>query len=92
MDAAHGGRAFEVGDGAGQPQCAGPAAGGQVSGTISGPPCTGQYLFQFNAAYMNAQGLNAGQDVYAQYWSRDQGFAPPNNVGLTPGLHFQIAP
>jgi hypothetical protein len=67
-------------------------AGAQVSGTISGLPCLGQYLFQFDAAYMNAQGLNAGQDVYAQYWSRDQGFAAPNNVGLTPGLHFQIAP
>jgi hypothetical protein len=66
-------------------------AGAQVSSTISGPPCTGQYLFQFNAAYMNATGLNAGQDVYAQYWSRDTGFAAPNNVGLTPGLHFQIA-
>jgi hypothetical protein len=66
-------------------------AGAQVSGTISGPPCTGQYLFQFNAAYMSANGLDAGQDVYAQYWSRDTGFAAPNNVGLTSGLHFRIA-
>lgn len=65
--------------------------GAQVSGTISGPPCPGQYLFLFNEAYMNANGLNAGQDVYAQYWSRDTGFIAPNNVGLTAGLRFQIA-
>jgi hypothetical protein len=66
-------------------------AGAQVSGTISGPPCPGQYLFQFNEAYMSANGLGAGQDVYAQYWSRDTGFVAPNNIGLTAGLHFQIA-
>jgi hypothetical protein len=59
---------------------------------ISGYPCTGQYTYLFTPAYMAANGLSAGQNVYAQYWSRDNGFAAPNNIGLTAGLKFTIVP
>lgn len=65
---------------------------GQTSTVISGWPCTGQYYYQFTPAYMLANNLNAGQEVHAQYWSRDNGFPAPNNIGLTNGLTFTIVP
>jgi hypothetical protein len=65
---------------------------GQSASVISGYPCTGQYTYLFTPAYMAANGLSAGQNVYAQYWSRDNGFAAPNNIGLTAGLKFTIVP
>jgi hypothetical protein len=41
---------------------------------------------------MAAHSLGAGQTLYAQYWSRDPGFAAPNNVGLTDGIRFSLIP
>ncbi len=29
---------------------------------------------------------------YAQYWFRDPGFAPPQNVGLSNGIEVTLAP
>jgi hypothetical protein len=36
--------------------------------------------------------LVAGQRVNLQLWYRDHGFTPPDDVGLTAGLEFQIGP
>ena len=36
--------------------------------------------------------LVAGQRVFVQLWYRDPGFAPPDDVGLTAALEFQIGP
>jgi hypothetical protein len=66
--------------------------GAQAAAPSTGWPCLGQYSFLFGPAYMQANGLSVGDDIYTQYWSRDLGFAPPNNVGLTAGLHFRIVP
>jgi Tol biopolymer transport system component len=64
---------------------------GQSSGgSASGDDCTGTYAYHFTHAYMAQQGLAANTTVFAQFWSRDPGFAPPNNVGLTNALHFTI--
>jgi hypothetical protein len=54
--------------------------------------CDGFYSFQFSPAMMNQAGLLVDDDVYSQYWSRDNGFPPPNNVGLTAGIHWQVCP
>jgi len=37
------------------------------------PPddCSGTYSFTFDAAYLSLQGLAAGQELHAQFWSRD---------------------
>ena len=60
---------------------------------VTGPgTCDARYEFLFNQTYMSSQGLAPGMAVYAQYWSRDNGFAPPNNVGLTGGLEFITLP
>jgi hypothetical protein len=58
------------------------------------PPsdCSGSYSYHFSQAYMTSHFLSAGSTVYAQYWSRDPGFAFPNNIGLTDGVMFVIAP
>lgn len=63
---------------------------GQVAGNNPLYPCTGQYAFQVDVAFLSTNGLLPGMDVYAQIWSRDLGFAAPNNVGLTNGLRFQV--
>ncbi len=54
--------------------------------------CSGLYSFHFSQAYMASHFLSPGSEVFAQFWSRDPGFSPPNNVGLTNGLHFVIGP
>ncbi len=54
--------------------------------------CTGHYHRDFNAYIASGvdPALVAGQEVWAQYWSRDPGFASPNNTGLTDALEFTI--
>jgi hypothetical protein len=54
--------------------------------------CTGFYSFHFSQAYMVSEGLSPGTTLYGQYWSRDPGFVPPTNVGLTDGVQFTICP
>jgi len=66
----------------------------QNSGGSSLPAmeCDGFYSFQFSPAMMSQAGLLVGDDVYSQYWSRDNGFPPPDNVGLTAGVHWEVRP
>ena len=58
------------------------------------PPldCSGSYSFHFSQAYMASQGLTAGTTLFGQYWSRDRGFLPPDNIGLTGGIRFTLCP
>ena len=65
----------------------------QNSGGPSGTPdCSGTYSFHFSKAYMASKSIGAGLVLYGQYWSRDQGFPAPNNVGLTDAIRFTTAP
>jgi hypothetical protein len=63
-------------------------------GSSSGSDCTGTMTLDFNAWNFGGSdpSLVAGASVWAQYWSRDPGFAPPNAAGLTDGLSFVIWP
>jgi hypothetical protein len=61
-------------------------------GNPSGTDCSGTYSFHFAQSYMVGQLLGGGSTVYAQYWSRDPGFAAPNSIGLTDALRFTIIP
>jgi hypothetical protein len=58
------------------------------------PPndCSGTYSFHFSQAYMISKGLAPGTSVYAQYYSRDGGFPPPDNIGLTDAVRFTVCP
>jgi Tol biopolymer transport system component len=65
-------------------------SGQSSGGSPTGDDCTGTYAFHFTQAYMAQQHLGANTTVFAQYWSRDPGFAFPNNIGLTDALRFTI--
>lgn len=64
--------------------------------TAGGSPvlvdCSGSYDFRFGHELMQQAGLTPGTTVYCQYWSRDPGFAKPNDYGLTDALRFQVVP
>jgi Tol biopolymer transport system component len=66
----------------------------QNSGGNTITDCSGAYHVDFNAWIASGfdPALVAGQDVWAQYWSRDPGFPPPGSTGLTDALAFTIAP
>ena len=65
---------------------------GQFSGGTTG--CTGTYATDFNAYVAGGvdPALVAGQQVNGQWWSRDTGFAPPNNTNLTNALELILQP
>ncbi len=62
----------------------------QNSGCATCGACQGSYSYLFSQSYMAAHALHAGDTLYAQYWSRDPGFAAPANVGLTDALKFTL--
>jgi Tol biopolymer transport system component len=61
-------------------------------GSPVGASCSGTYWFHFSQAYMAAKSVGPGLLVHGQFWSRDQGFPAPNNVGLTDAIRFTTAP
>ncbi len=58
----------------------------------SGPCDQGQFVFQATQSFFAAHGIQPGTTVYAQFLSRDNGYAQPNNIGLTDGIRFMLAP
>jgi hypothetical protein len=61
--------------------------------------CSGRLSMDWNAFSHGLLGGNpapgaasVGAEVHSQWWSRDQGFAPPNNHSLSNGLRFTIQP
>lgn len=63
-----------------------------TGGTPGGNDCTGVMTRDFNAWIASGAdpALIGGVEVWAQFYSRDPGFAPPNNVNLTEALDFVI--
>ena len=66
----------------------------QSGGSTAGMDCTGALVFDFNAWIATGvdPALVASTSVWAQYWSRDPGFAPPNNASLSDAVSFVIWP
>jgi hypothetical protein len=63
----------------------------QFSGGNVGPAdCSGSLRFHFSHAYMAAKGVQAGDRVHAQFWSRDP--SASFGVGLTDAVAFDIIP
>ena len=71
-------------------------AGLQTSGGAPRPTldCSGGYVIDFNEFIASGSNpaLVANQQVWAQWWFRDPGFASPNSIGFTNGLTFTIKP
>jgi len=57
-------------------------------------PCGGAFQIDFNAYVASGKdpALIAGQQVWTQTWSRDPGFAPPNNTSLSDAVSFTLCP
>ncbi len=62
------------------------------SGGLGGVDCGGQYVFHFSPAFLREQGFGMGDNFYAQFYGRDPGFAPPNNLTLTDAAAFTVLP
>lgn len=63
-------------------------------GHATGVDCTGTYHVDFSAWIpLSADPLlSAGATVNAQFYSRDNGFLSPDNIGLTNALEFTLVP
>jgi subtilisin family serine protease len=57
-------------------------------GNTSGNSCTGSYSFTFSTAYMNSLGIDPGDTLYAQWWTRDP--AAPFTTGLSNAVQFTV--
>ena len=53
--------------------------------------CSGRFAFELTHAYLAANALGAGDELLAQYWSRDP-YAAPYFTGLTDALHVWVGP
>ena len=58
-------------------------------GTPGVDDCSGTFAFAMTNAYLSEKGLGIGDDLYAQYWSRDAQSAP-YLTSLTDALHAWI--
>lgn len=69
----------------------GQGAGGSMP---PGSDCTGHFDFDFNAWIASGSDPLLGLDskVWAQWWFRDNGFAPPNASGLSDAVAFLVCP
>ncbi len=63
-------------------------------GSITGDDCTGTLFRDFNVWIASGGDplLSAGTEVWAQFYSRDPGLTPPNNINLTAAIDFVIQP
>ena len=62
------------------------------NGSAAGNDCSGVFDYLMTPSYLQGFLLQPGQAIFAQYWFRDPGFAPPNNTGLSNALAVGIAP
>lgn len=77
-----------------RPVCLRRTPGQSSGGSPTGLDCTGSYAFDFNGWIASSAdpALVAGQQVWAQHYSRDPGIALPNATNVTNGLRFTIGP
>ncbi len=61
-------------------------------GSTGGIDCSGIYAQAFPDTLFAANGFLAGRVLYFQWWSRDNGYAAPDNMGLTDGLRVMVCP
>ena len=60
-------------------------------GSTSGADCTGTMSFTFSHAYMASKGIQAGDEIHAQFWYRDPA-DPSSGVGLSNAVAFDVVP
>jgi hypothetical protein len=80
--------------GGGSKCVASPTVRTAVQNSEGNPPpddCSGSFSFHFNKPLFNAYGLQAGEEIYAQYWSRDPS-AQGSTTNLSDALAFTVLP
>ncbi len=50
------------------------------------------FVFAMTQAFLAANPLTSGTAVRAQFLGRDNGFAAPDNVGMSDAIEFTVAP
>ena len=60
-------------------------------GSATVQDCSGTFSFQLTANFLTGCGLEPGDELFVQYWSRDPG-AAPSMSSLTDALRFSICP
>lgn len=63
-----------------------------TGGTSTSNDCTGTCSFLFTTQYAQSHGVNAGDTLYAQYWSRDPLASNARNLSLSDAIAFTWAP
>lgn len=61
----------------------------QFSNGFGAQDCSGRFSFLIDGPFLNAAGLSAGEEIFAQYWFRDP---TALGVGLTDGIRLPILP
>jgi hypothetical protein len=61
-------------------------------GSNGGPDCSGLFVWPVTQAYMQQQGWQPGQILYAQCWGRDPFSAFPEKSQLSNALVFKVEP
>lgn len=65
----------------------------QGSGGNPGPPdCSGAYDFHATQTWFGQHGYLAGDELFAQFWSRDPQHPDGTGIALSDGLHFVVNP
>jgi Tol biopolymer transport system component len=63
-----------------------------AAGTPGVVDCSGTYAVHLTQAWLAAHAFAPGTSLWAQWLSRDTGFAPPHDVGLSDALSFAVCP
>lgn len=63
-----------------------------ATGTPPPSDCTGTYSIALSHDWLAQRGFAPGTTLYGQWFSRDPGFAPPGNVGLTDAIAISVRP
>ncbi|MCC7014015.1 MAG: hypothetical protein IT454_15770 [Planctomycetes bacterium] len=61
-------------------------------GSSVGDDCSGTFDVALSDAYLVSRGVAVGTTLYFQSWSRDNGFAYPQNVSLSNALSVDVTP
>ena len=61
-------------------------------GSPSGDDCTGSFDYTIDQAFLDSFAFSDGDPLFAQYWYRDPGFAPPNSAGLSDAVQVFVCP
>jgi hypothetical protein len=64
----------------------------QSSGGNATPSCTGSFAFHASPLFLQSHVLLPGSTLHAQFYGRDPGFAPPDNVTLSDAVRLTVLP